>query len=51
MTIAEYSVGRFSRHKLLLQTVYIETGIDADGEFYTYHFKDGSTRVFRKGEN
>ena len=50
MTIAEYSEGRIPRHKLLLQTIRIERGSDADGEFYVYYFKDGSSRTFRKGE-
>lgn len=50
MTIAEYSVGRISRHSLLLETIRIEKGRDADGEFYVYFFKDDSSRIFRKGE-
>ena len=50
MTIAEYSVGRISRHRLLVETIRIEKDSDADGEFYVYYFKDGSSRTFRKGE-
>ena len=49
MTIAEYSEGRIPRHKLLLQTIRIEKGSDADGEFYEYFFKDESSLTFRKG--
>lgn len=50
MTIAEYSIGRFTRHKLLLQTIRIEKGMDDAGDYWVYYFKDGSSRTFRKGE-
>lgn len=43
MTIAEYNVGRYTRHQLLMQCVGLWRGLDVDGQFLEIHFfKDGS---------
>ena len=43
MTVAEYNVGRFTRHQLLMQCVGLWRGLDVSGQFLEIHyFKDGS---------